>query len=132
MPHGAESINRTDVPAGPGRPLMADATRWGDLLFLSGRAAVDPSTFELRSADFDVQAAAVLDDVTAVLQAGGSSLEHVLRVECYLADRRDFVAWNRIFSERFPSSPPARTTLVCAFAVEGMLIEVQVTAGVPS
>jgi len=111
---------------------MADATRWGDLLFLSGRAAVDPVSFQLRSRDFESQVRIVLDDIAAVLEAGGSGLEHVLRVECYLADAVDFAAWNRVFTERFPSSPPSRTTVVTGFAVDGMLVEVQATAGVPS
>jgi 2-iminobutanoate/2-iminopropanoate deaminase len=114
------------------RPLMADAARWGDLLFLSGRAPVEPGTFALRAADFTGQAEAVLDDMTAVLAAAGSGPEHVLRVECYLADPAHFPAWNEVFSARFPVAPPARTTLVTGFAVEGMLIEVQATAGVPS
>jgi 2-iminobutanoate/2-iminopropanoate deaminase len=131
LPSSAESINRTESP-GASRPPMADATRWGDLLFLSGRAAVDPATFQLRSGDFQTQAQIVMDDIASVLETCGSGPEHVLRVECYLADGGDFAAWNRVFVERFPSSPPARTTLVSGFAVEGMLIEVQVTAGVPS
>jgi 2-iminobutanoate/2-iminopropanoate deaminase len=113
-------------------PLMADARRWGDLLFLSGRAAVDPASFQLRSTDFETQAQIVLDDIAAVLERHGSAMPNVLRLECYLADAADFGAWNSIFAERFPSSPPARTTLVSAFAVEGMLIEIQVTAGVES
>jgi 2-iminobutanoate/2-iminopropanoate deaminase len=132
LPSSAESITRAGTTPTAARPLMADAMRWGDLLFLSGRAAVDPATFQVRSDDFETQARIVLDDVAAVLEAGGSAMEHILRVECYLADGGHFAAWNRIFAERFPSSPPARTTLVSAFAVEGMLIEVQVTAGVPS
>lgn len=111
---------------------MADAVRWGDLLLLSGRAAVEPGTLRLRPGGFDAQAAAVLADLGAVLEAGGSGFEHVLRVECYLADAADFGAWNRIFRERFPDSPPARTTVVTGFAVEGLLIELQVTAGVPA
>ncbi len=114
------------------RPLMADATRWGDLLFLSGRAPVEPGTLKLRARDFAAQASAVLDDVAAVLASCGSALEHVLRVECYLADPADFAAWNEAFAAGFPSSPPARMTLVTGFAVEGMLIEVQVIAGIPS
>jgi 2-iminobutanoate/2-iminopropanoate deaminase len=116
---------------GSGAPLMADAVRWGDVLYLSGRAAVDPETLTLRPGGFDTQAEAVLDDIAAVLDAAGSGFEHVLRVECYLADRADFDAWNRIFRARFPQQPPARTTLVTEFAVDGMLIELQVTAGVP-
>jgi 2-iminobutanoate/2-iminopropanoate deaminase len=129
MPKKVESIV---CLGGVGRPLMADATRWGDLLFLSGRAPVEPGTLELRADDFASQAEAVLDDVAAVLAACDSSLEHVLRVDCYLADPADFAAWNEVFAARFPSSPPARTTLVTGFAVEGMLVEVEVVAGVPS
>lgn len=111
---------------------MADAVRWGDLLFLSGRAAVVPGTLEPRPGGFEAQAEAVLADVGAALEVGGSGFEQVLRVECYLADAADFDAWNRIYRERFPQAPPARTTLVAGFAVPGLLIELQVTAGVPS
>lgn len=129
MPEKVESI----MVLGDGaRPLMADATRWGDLLFLSGRAPVEPGALKLRGGDFATQAGVVLDDVAAVLSACGSGLEHVLRVECYLAHAADFAAWNEAFSARFPFSPPARTTLVTGFAVEGILIEVEITAGVPS
>lgn len=114
------------------QPLMADAVRWGDLLFLSGRAAVVPGTLDLRPGGFEAQAEAVLADIGAALEAGGSGFEHVLRVECYLADAGDFDAWNRIYRERFPQAPPARTTLVTGFALPGLLVELQVTAGVPS
>lgn len=131
MPGSAEAITWAAGPATTS-PLMADAVRWGDLLYLSGRAAVEPGTLRPRPGGFDAQAAAVLDDVAAVLEAGGSGFEHVLRVECFLADAADFAAWNRIFRERFAAAPPARTTVVAGFAVEGLLIELQVTAGVPS
>ena len=131
MPGSAKSI--LVMGADPeGTPLMSDAVRWGDVLYLSGRAAVDPETLRLRPGGFESQAAAVFDDIGTVLAASGSGFEHVLRVECYLADAGDFGAWNRVFRERFPASPPARTTLVTGFAVEGLLIELQVTAGVPS
>ena len=111
-------------------PLISDAVRFGDLLLLSGRAAVDPATGELRSEDFESQARVVLDDVTAVLAALGSDPGHVLRVECWLRDRADFVAWNRLFAETFPQPRPARTTLVADFPIAGLLIELQVTATV--
>lgn len=66
-----------------------------------------------------------------VLVAAGSGPEHVLRVECWLADRSDFPTWNELWVELFPTAPPARTTLVAGFALPGLLIEVQVTAAVP-
>lgn len=106
--------------------------RWGDLLFLSGRAAVDPRDFRLLARDFRSQAEIVCDEIVEVLDASGSGLEHVLRLECFLADRADFAAWNEVFVNRFPNPRPARTTLISAFALEGMLIEIQATAGIPS
>ena len=111
-------------------PLISDAVRFGDLLLLSGRAAVDPATGELRGEDFETQATVVLDDVCAVLAALGSDPGHVLRVECWLRERADFAAWNRLFAATFPEPRPARTTLVADFPIAGLLIEVQVTAAV--
>ncbi len=132
MPHTAQAISRTDTSAQSSPALMPDATRWGDLLFLSGRAAVDPVTFRLLADDFASQGRIVLDDIASVLESSGSGMDHVLRLECFLANPADFAAWNTLFIERFPNWRPARTTLVSAFALQGMLIEIQVTAGIPS
>jgi 2-iminobutanoate/2-iminopropanoate deaminase len=111
---------------------MSDAIRWGDLLFLSGRAAVDPATGTARGENFATQCRVVLEDVGAVLAAGGSGFEHVLRVECWLADAADFPAWNEQFAAAFPSPRPARTTTIGQLPLPGLLVELQVTAGVPS
>jgi 2-iminobutanoate/2-iminopropanoate deaminase len=116
---------------GGSEPVLADAVCFGDLLFLSGRAPVDPTTLRLVHDTFEGQARAVLRDIGAVLEAAGSSWDHVLRVECFLADAGDFAAWNQIWSERFKPPRPARTTVVTGFAVPGMLIELQMTAGMP-
>ena len=77
--------------------------RYGDLLLSVRPRAVDPATGQVRGEDFETQAGVVLDDVCAVLAALGSGPEHVLRVECWLADQDDFAAWNRLFADRFPS-----------------------------
>jgi 2-iminobutanoate/2-iminopropanoate deaminase len=111
---------------------MSDAVRWGDLLFLSGRAAVDPTSGEATGEDFETQCAVVLEDVAAVLAAGGSGLEHVIRVECWLTDRADFGAWNEAFTRAFSDPRPARTTTIGALPLPGLLVELQVTAGIPS
>jgi 2-iminobutanoate/2-iminopropanoate deaminase len=114
---------------GGGEAVISDAVRHGELLFLSGRAAVDPATLSVIDGGFDAQARRVLADIDAVLEAGGSSRAQVLRVECFLASAADFPAWNAIWSEYFAPPRPARTTVVCEFAVPGILIELQVTAG---
>jgi 2-iminobutanoate/2-iminopropanoate deaminase len=115
---------------GGGEAVISDAVRLGDVLLLSGRAAVDPGTLAVVAGGFEAQAERVLADVDAVLAAGGSSRAQVARVECYLADAGDFPAWNRIWLESFRPPRPARTTVVCGFAVPGILIELQVTAGI--
>jgi len=120
------------IAPGGGEPLLSEAVRWGDLVFLSGRAPIDTATMKVVSDDFEAQARSVCDQVVASLEAAGSGPEHVLRVECYLADPAHFGEWNRVYAEYFPPPRPARTTIVTGFAVPDMLIEVQVTAGVPS
>ena len=115
---------------GTGEPVISDAVRIGDLLLLSGRAAVDPASLQVVEGGFEAQALAVLADIDAVLEASGSSSAQVARVECFLADPGDFAAWNRIWLAHFAAPRPARTTVVCGFAVAGLLIELQVTAAV--
>ncbi len=112
---------------------MADATGYGGVVYLSGRAAVDPATGAVRASDFSGQLEIVLSDALTVLERVGSSPASVLRVECWLADRGDFAEWNAAYAETFPDPRPARTTLVVGpggFPVDGLLIEIQLTAAV--
>jgi 2-iminobutanoate/2-iminopropanoate deaminase len=126
-----ERVTYSGLPVGGTEPLIASATRFGDLLFLSGRAPIDTGALEVVSDDFEAQARLVLDEIVATLREAGSSPQHVLRVECYLTDPADFDAWNRLWAEYFPAPRPARTTIVAGFVLPRMKIEVQVTAGVP-
>lgn len=127
-----ERIVLGELPVGGQEPLISSAVRWGDLLFLSGRAPLDTSTMEVVSSDFTEQARDVLDQIIASLADAGSGPEHVLRVQCYLLDAAHFGAWNTLWAEYFPAPRPVRTTIVTGFTVPGMLVEVEVTAGIPS
>jgi 2-iminobutanoate/2-iminopropanoate deaminase len=113
---------------GTGSAVISDAVRVGDLLLLSGRAAIDPATMQVVSEDFSEQTDSVLRDVESVLAAAGATMDRVVRVECFLADAADFQTWNRIWCQRFQPPRPARTTVVTGFAVPGILVELQVTA----
>jgi 2-iminobutanoate/2-iminopropanoate deaminase len=128
----AERVTYTDLPVGGAELLIAGAVRYGDLLFLSGRAPIDVQTLELVSDDFETQARSVLDQIVEALREAGSGPEHVLRVVCYLTDAGNFAAWNRLWAEYFPAPRPARTTVVAGFVIAGMLIEVEVTAAAAS
>jgi 2-iminobutanoate/2-iminopropanoate deaminase len=114
---------------GTGDSVMSDAVRFGDLLLLSGRAPIDPATMQVVGDGLAEQARVVLRDVRTVLAAAGTDWRQVLRVECFLADPADFQEWNRIWCEQFQPPRPTRTTVVTGFTVPGMLIELQVTAG---
>lgn len=121
-----------ELPVGGSAPLISSAIRWGDLLFLSGRAPIDTATMAVVSTDFAEQARHVLDQIMDSLAAAGSGPEYVLRVQCYLLRADDFDAWNELWTEYFPAPRPVRTTIVTGFTVPGMLIEIEVTAGAPS
>jgi 2-iminobutanoate/2-iminopropanoate deaminase len=126
-----EKVSLGGLAVGGAEPLISSAVRWGDLLFLSGRGGIDTATLAVVSDDFEEQAGAVLTDIGATLAEAGSGFEHVLRVQCYLADPAHFPAWNHLWAEYFPAPRPVRTTIVTGFALPGMLIEVEVTAGIP-
>lgn len=110
--------------------LIAAAVRWGDVLYLSGRTAADAQKLEVSEPDFGAQARLILDQTFALLEASGSGSDLIIRVECYLADTSYFADWNRVWDDYFPSAPPARTTVVTGLALPGLLLELQVTAGV--
>ena len=118
------------VAVGGAEALFPAAVRYGNLLLLSGQAPVDPTTLALCSPDFAGQASFVLQRIAETLAYAGAGPANVLRVECILADAADFPAWNELFAQAFPVPRPARTTFVGSFVVPGMLLEVQVTAGV--
>ena len=128
----SERVVVGELPVGGSAPLISSAVRWGDLLFLSGRAPLDTRTMEVVSDDFETQARDVLRQIGESLDAAGSDFAHVLRVQCYLLRAQDFGAWNDVWAETFPAPRPVRTTTVTEFTVPGMLIEVEVTAGIPS
>ena len=104
------------------------AVRAGDLVYTSGLASIDPATMTPRAADFDGQCRDVLTQLEAALRDTGCAREHVVKLECFLADRKYYPAWNVAFVEFFGAHPPARTTTVTTLPAAGLLIEVQAVA----
>lgn len=114
---------------GPGIAPISAAVRFGNLLFASGIAAIDTTTGRLLAEDIDGQCDAIFAALGGLIDRCGGSLADVLRVECFLSDPAYFGAWNAAFARSFPRDPPARTTLVCGFALPGLLVEVQAVCG---
>lgn len=115
-------------PAGPYSPAVA----FGRLIFVSGQGAVDPATGALAGPDIESQTEQVLKNIGTILQAAGSSLDHVLRCGVYLTDITEFSRMNRVYERVFGSNRPARTTVeVRALPRSGLRVEIDAIAYVP-
>jgi reactive intermediate/imine deaminase len=95
------------APIGP----YSQSVRIGRIVHAAGQGADVPATGRLAGADIETQTRQCLRNVEAVLAASGASLDDVLRVGVFLADRRDFEGMNAVYRTFFRDPPPARTTV---------------------
>ena len=108
-----EIVHTDQAPAAIGP--YSQAVKAGDVLYCSGQIPLDPATGErVGGGDVALEAVQVLDNLKAVLEAGGSSLAQVLRCEVFLADLADFAVVNEICGRYFAEGPPARVTVQVA------------------
>jgi len=125
----SKRIVKTDgapTPVGPySQGVVLDGWIW-----TSGQVALDPSTGEIVGADSATQAERALQSIEAILQAGGSSLEHVVRATVYLTNMDDFAAVNAVYTRYFQSAFPARACVEVSRLPLGALVEIDVTARV--
>lgn len=89
----------------------AQAVRAGEFLFVSGQVALDPATGALVEGGIEEQTRRVLQNLEAILAAGGSSLDRVVKATVYLTDLGDFEAMNRVYASFFPGDKPSRVTV---------------------
>jgi reactive intermediate/imine deaminase len=128
-----KTVVRTDAAPAPAH-TFSQGVRKGGLLQVSGQGAVDPATGEYVGAgDVGVQTRRTLDNVRAVLEAGGAGVEDVLMFRVYLTRRDDFAAMNEVYAqflaEHVPSGAlPARTTVFVDLPHEVMLVEIDALA----
>lgn len=101
----------------------------GNTLFTSGQIPIDPATGELVSGGIEEQTRRVCENLKAVLEASGSSLEKVIKTNCYLKDIGDFAAFNKIYAEYF-TEKPARSCVGGLQIPKGALVEVELIAEV--
>ena len=100
----------------------------GALVYCAGQIALDPKSGELVGASAGQQAAQVLKNLGAVLEAAGSSLGMVVKTTVYLADMSDFAAVNEVYAEAFGSHKPARATVGVAGLPKGARVEIDCIA----
>ncbi len=108
---------------------LSQAVVHNGVVYMAGVSSRDPVTSKVVGATIEEQVERTMQNVNAILEASGSSMANVLRVECFLGSRDHFPALNDAFLKYFPKDPPARAVLMVPFfGLEGMLFEVIVTA----
>jgi 2-iminobutanoate/2-iminopropanoate deaminase len=104
--------------------------RAGAFLFVSGQIPLDPATGVLVDGDIGVQTHRVFANLKGILEAGGASLDQVVRTTVYLADMNDFAAMNEVYATYFSAPAPARATVQAARLPKDARIEIDVIASV--
>lgn len=120
MPREAIRTDRAPAAIGP----YSQAVRAGGQVFLSGQIPLDPATGELVQADIATEARRVFDNLKAVCEAAGGSMDDVVRVGIFLMDLGDFAAVNAVMADYFQAPYPARATVQVAGLPRGARVEV--------
>jgi 2-iminobutanoate/2-iminopropanoate deaminase len=119
-------IRTAAAPAAIGPYSQAVAE--GNLLFTSGQIPIDPATGELRNSDIASAARQALENLRAVLLAGGADLSTVIKTTVFLKDMRDFQAFNAVYGEFFTEPFPARSCVQVAALPKDALVEIEAVA----
>jgi 2-iminobutanoate/2-iminopropanoate deaminase len=106
----------------------SQAVKWNGLLILSGQIPLDPVTGHMVGGDIAEQTTRVLENLKAVLEAGGSSLDKVLKTTVFLIDMAEFPVMNEVYGRYFPSNPPARATVQAARLPRDARVEIELIA----
>jgi 2-iminobutanoate/2-iminopropanoate deaminase len=121
-----EAISTDRGPKAMGH--YSQAIRANGFIFISGQGAVDPATGKLVEGDIARQTARTLDNLKAIVEAAGSSLEHAVKASVFLKDMNDFAAMNEVYGRYFPKNPPARTTVEVARLPKDLRVEIDLIA----
>ena len=100
----------------------------GDFIFVSGQGCINPLTGKLERGDVRSETKRVFENLRAILQAAGSSLDHVIKCNVYLRDIDDFAAMNEVYETFFSAPFPARTTIQAGALPGGIAVEIECIA----
>jgi 2-iminobutanoate/2-iminopropanoate deaminase len=108
----------------------SQAVKFGNLLFLAGQIAIDPKTNQLmKDASIEDQTRLVLNNLKAVLEENGMTMDNALSTTVFLKDLNDFAKMNAVYAEFFKSAPPARATVEVARLPRDVKVEIALIAG---
>jgi len=119
-------IHTDEAPAAIGPYSQANAS--DSLLFTAGQIPISPIDGNIVGPTIEEQTYQVMDNLKAVVEAGGSSLDKVVKTTIFITDFKNFKTVNSIYAEYFEESPPARSTVQVAALPLGSLIEIEAIA----
>ena len=122
-----EAIHSDNAPAAIG--TYSQAIRSGDIVFLSGQIPLDPKTMELVDGDFEARARQVFENLKAVAEAAGGSLNQVVKLTIFLTDLDNFAAVNSVMEGYFDQPFPARAAIGVASLPKGADVEADAILG---
>ena len=111
-------------PVGP----YSQAIIEGDFIFLAGQGPGNPVTGQLEMGDVASETRRTFENIKAVLEAAGSSLDKVVKCNVYLRDMKDFAAMNEVYATYFTAPFPARTTIQAGALPMGIAVEIECIA----
>jgi len=106
----------------------SQAIKVGNLLFISGQISIKPETNEFVDENIEVQTEQALENIKAILEAGGSSLKNVVKVTIYLKNIKDFALVNKVYSKYFEDSLPARACVEVSNLPKNAKVEIEAIA----
>jgi 2-iminobutanoate/2-iminopropanoate deaminase len=121
------STDDAPAPVGP----YSQSARIGRLVATAGQGAHDPRSGALAGSDIESQTRRCLANVEAALRASGATLDDVIRVGVFLANKHDYAGMNAIYEQVFGSDPPARTTVYVGLLPDDLLVEIDALAVLP-
>ncbi len=123
----AQTGKRRAVKTGTPNGIFSPAIVTGDLVYTSGQIGIDSKTSQLAEG-FEAQLEQVFKNLETVLEASGSSIDHVVKATVFLADMNDYNKLNELYPKRFKGDPPARTTVQVARLPRDARVEIEVVA----
>jgi len=121
-----ESMNSNEAPTAVGP--YSHAVKVENFIFLSGQIGADPKTNLLVEADIEKQTQKALDNLEAVLKSCGSEMSNVVKTTVFLTDINNFGKMNEVYSKKFGSAKPARSTVEVSKLPKGALVEIDAVA----
>ena len=118
------------IPAGGAKPLApySPGIRLGNLVFTSGQVGLDPDTQKIVAGGVQAEARQALENVSKVLEAAGTSLDHAVKVTVFMVDMNDYGRINEVYGEFFKDDPPARSAVQVGALPAGALVEIEAIA----